>query len=106
MALRDDINIPILSVTGVISVLLLAVILIAVQGLFQFEMQREVASKYDAATVESLAALRSQARANLTGYRLVDAERKIVAIPIDEAMKQLVAAGGKLPELPPAPKTD
>ena len=87
MSERDDINVPVVFTTGLISALLLFVIVVGIQAWFYHELNRENREKVYGQRNEQLEALRDQQEANLTTYRWLDREQGRVAMPIEQAMK-------------------
>jgi len=99
-------NIPAwrIAVLGAASVLFLVVVILGVTAWYTFERDLEAQRKTDAAVNAPLLDLQSAQLLNLNNPRWVDRQKQIVAIPIDHAMKKLVAQG--LPQLPdPATST-
>jgi hypothetical protein len=59
--------------------------------------------------VKDLAKLQAEQRGRLGGYRWVDRDNGVIAIPIEEAMKRIVARGANayapIPAIAPAPQS-
>ena len=97
MAQREQANVPLLLTIGAVSGFLVIVLAMGIQAWFLREMQREVAQKWDNVPLQPVTDLRRQQETNISTYRWVDKDKKVVAIPIDEAMK-LVAQQNQKPQ--------
>ena len=85
-----DLNVPVLATLGVVSTILVFVIVVATQAWYEYEFNREYEMKV---TLRPNVELNEQVEtqlARLEGYRLVDPEKQIAAIPIEQAMTQTV----------------
>ena len=96
MAKRQEVNIAAILVIGAVAGFLVIVLIIGAQGWFLQEVHDETAAKWEDTPVSWLANLRAGQREKINSYRWVDRQKQTVAIPIDEAMKLLVANGEKL----------
>ncbi|HEY8668726.1 MAG TPA: hypothetical protein VIL86_18915 [Tepidisphaeraceae bacterium] len=101
MAKHQEVNIARILVIGAVAGFLLIVLVIGVQGWFLQEVHQETAAKWDDTPVRWLANLRAGQLEKINSYRWVDRQHQTVAIPIDEAMKLLLANGGRLPTTSP-----
>jgi hypothetical protein len=101
MAFKEDVNSPLILTIGAISGFLVIVCVIGLQAWFMSEEQRELDGKYATAVNYRLTELRSEQQAHLQGYRWIDPQNRVAAIPIDEAMKLLIENKGKLPSTQP-----
>jgi hypothetical protein len=101
MAFKEDVNSPLILTIGAISGLLVLVCVIGLQAWFMSEEQRELEDKYASAVNYGLKDLRTAQSAHLQGYRWLNAQKTVAAIPIDEAMKLLIENKGKLPTTQP-----
>ncbi|HVT89226.1 MAG TPA: hypothetical protein VHD56_10270 [Tepidisphaeraceae bacterium] len=91
MAYNQDENSSFIITVGAVSGFLVIVIAIGLQAWFMSEQQSELESLYDKSVNVDLQDLKDKQRANLTTYRWIDKEKGIAAMPIDQAMKLLVA---------------
>ena len=64
------------------------------QGYFAYTKRKEVEAKVVAVTPAELAKSRQDDAARLNGYRWIDQENGVVAIPIDDAMRLVVERAG------------
>ncbi len=81
----NDVNTTTLAVVAVVGALLLLVIVLFTQAYYNHFAQVELDQKYQ--TPEQLRELRARQRGQLNAYRWVDQSKKIVAIPIDQAIE-------------------
>ena len=95
MAQREQANVPLLLTIGAVSGFLVIVLAMGIQAWFLREMQREVAQKWDNTPLQPITDIRRAQEINLSTYRWVDRDKKVVAIPIDEAMKIVVQQNQK-----------
>lgn len=85
-----DMNIPVLATLGIVSTILVYVIVVATQAWFQYESNREYEVKVILRPNRQLNEQRTEQLSLLEGYRLVDEQKQIASIPIDEAMRETV----------------
>jgi hypothetical protein len=78
------------------------VVTIGLQAWFLYEERREMDAKAAHSINFELENLRADEQARLQGYRWVDRDRQIAAIPLAEAKKMLIANKGKLPATNPS----
>jgi hypothetical protein len=105
MAIEQQPNTSLLLTVGAVSGILLVVLIIGVQAWFLREVQREVRIKYEdnpQALPQPLTNLKLEQMAKINQSRWVDQSKGIVAIPIADAMKLIVANHGQLPSTQPA----
>ena len=95
MANRHEVKYARIMVIGAVSGFLVIVLVVGAQGWFLQEVHEATASKWEDTPVLWLTDLRAAQRERINTYRWVDRQKQIVAIPIDEAMKLLIATGGK-----------
>lgn len=95
MAIKQEVNTPLLLTVGVVSALLLLVIVFGTQAWFVREERDEIAAKWEVSKNVQLEELRTTQRANIqrTGP---------TTIPIDKAIQVLEQTGGKMPATQPA----
>src|SRR5690348_7069774 len=92
---KQEVNSPLIVVTGIISVLLLVVAAVGVEAWFRYEKQAEVEEKWAANPNTWLADIRNEERANLdSGYHW-NAKRTAATVPIEQAMRLIAQGQGK-----------
>jgi hypothetical protein len=104
MAIEQQPNTPLLITIGAVSGVLLLVLIIGVQAWFLGEVERETRMKYEddpKALPQPVTNLKIEQQTKINQYRWVDQPKGVVAIPIDEAMKLIVANHGQLPSTQP-----
>jgi len=108
MAFKQEVNVPMILTTGIISGILILVIVIGMQAWYTSEEQNEIAVKADEAAAAALDSqlpnktvaelLNGQKLALVAKPHWVDDKKKDrVAIPIEDAKTYLENNGGKLP---------
>jgi hypothetical protein len=85
-----DPKVGITLVVGALGVILTVVIILALQVLFYRTAQREFVTKVVEVGSEKLRNAESAQREMLEGYRWVDRENGVVALPIERAMELIV----------------
>jgi hypothetical protein len=101
MAIKQDVNAPLIVTIGIISGLLLLVIVFGLQAWFVREEQAEIAGKWAEAGKSPYVDLRAAQRATIEKGG-VDEQTKARTIPIEQAMQVIIQTGGKLPSTQPA----
>lgn len=91
-------------VAAVIGALAVIAIVIALEAFYVTAQEGERGRKVVAAVPEELIRVQAGQLEKLNGYRMVDAARGVVAVPIDRAVELTVRDQGRLPAaaLPPA----
>ena len=90
MANHDDINTAAVAVIGVVSVILTAaMVLLLIVLFYQFEAGQQQAEEFQQQPPE-ITSLTARQEAGLAEYRMIDPEKKTVAIPIRRAMDLVV----------------
>lgn len=97
MAQKEGINTPLVVTLGIISSILLVVIAFTVEGWFQYQEHAELAAKWQTMSDQTAAQRKAEQIQSISEYRWVDEKKGIVAIPIDQAMKDIAENGGKVP---------
>jgi hypothetical protein len=97
VAIKQDVNAPLLLTVGVVSALLLLVIVFGTQAWFVREERDEIAAKWEVSKNVQLEDLQARERANIN-------RNGPTTIPIDKAMQVIIQTGGKLPTTQPAKK--
>lgn len=108
MSLRDDINIPLIVVLGIITGLIVAVAIVGTKAGYNYVQQVDLARNYDYAAGKDLIHFGQQimdqqqaALAQPAAWSNVD--KSTVRIPIDRALTIMVESKGKTrPAAPPA----
>ena len=95
MAIKQEVNTPLLLTVGIVSALLLLVIVFGTQAWFVREERDEIADKWREAKNVQLDDLRSAQRAKIESAGGT-------MIPIETAMQEIVKSGGTLPATQPA----
>jgi len=98
----DKVNAPLIITTGAVSGLLVIVIVIGLQAWFLSEQQAESARKNENAVNYALADLQTRQIKQLSGNRVVDKDKQVVAIPIEQAMSIVARDNGRIPATQPA----
>jgi len=101
MAFEIDVNVPKVTLVGVVSVLLLALILLATHGYYLKLEHDEFASKHYNAGHPLQAQADKLAVDHLHKYKLVDGSPGTVQLPIDQAIKVMAATKGRPPTTQP-----
>jgi hypothetical protein len=83
---RSDLNVTGTALVGLVGGILIFVFIVAVQVLFYWTERAEVQRKVVAQVPEELSQLRAQQLTRINTWRLADEQRKLAAIPIDQAM--------------------
>lgn len=81
------------AVVGVVSAVVLVAAIVVLQAIYYRAQDKESLRKAVFAPPE-VQSVQAEQLGQLEGYRVVDPEREVVAIPIDRAMELLVAEGG------------
>lgn len=100
MAIRQEVNTPLILTIGIVSGILLLIVAFGVEGWFRYEQDREIAAKWEQAQ-NPYDSLRKEQLTRIGEYRIPSAT-SAAAIPIERAMKIVVETGGKLPSTQPA----
>jgi hypothetical protein len=95
VAIKQEVNTPLLLTVGVVSALLLLVIVFGTQAWFVREERDEIAAKWEIAKNVQLEDLRSSQRARIERSGGTN-------VPIEKAMQVLIQTGGKMPATQPA----
>ena len=97
MATRNDVNTPVIALVGFLSALLFFASIVFLQVVFYRVEASQRAADNSQPPLE-LANLVQNQQARLAEYRWVDQKKGVVGIPIDRAMKLVVADLSKSPE--------
>jgi hypothetical protein len=104
MAQREQANVALLLTIGIISGLLIIVLGIGLEAWYLSEVQEAVQAKWDGVKTEPVADRRTAQWNNITTLHWVDKDKKVVAIPIEDAMKIVAADNGNIPSTNPTTK--
>lgn len=97
MAYKEDINATLIITVGLVSGLVLVTLAVGVQAWFLYEQETEVNAKWAASVDHKSKAIQDEQFANLHGgVRWIDKDKKIAAMPIEQAMDMVVKSNGKL----------
>ncbi len=86
MASHDDINTPMVAVVGFLGAIIVFAVIVLLIVVYYNAEGRQRAEKELAVPPAEIRRLVAQQEGQLADYRLLDAEKKIVAIPISRAM--------------------
>src|SRR5687767_14665800 len=100
MAIKQDVNAPLIVTVGIVSGILLLVIVFGLQAWFVREETAEITEKWNNARYTQLEDLRSEQRARIVREG-VDDQTKARTISIQKAMQVIAQTGGKLPSTQP-----
>jgi hypothetical protein len=92
-----DPNTPLTVVVGLVGAILLFVAIVFLQAIFRHAEDAELARKVTSAPAAELESLRAEQLGRLNGYRVVDPQKGVVAIPIDRAMELVARESGSAP---------
>ncbi len=92
---RDAPDVAKIAIIGIVGALILFVIIVGLQALFYDMETKEAARKQVESPPMTVSQLRAQHEEQLTTYRWIDQKAGVVAIPIDRAMKLVVAESSK-----------
>jgi hypothetical protein len=102
MAMKDAVNIPVIVTISIIGSLMVMVLVVGVQAWFLWEVNREVAVKWENTKQEPYTSLRKAQLEEISSYRWVEPDAKMVAMPVQAGMERLIASGGKMPTSKPS----
>lgn len=95
MAKYDDLDMSMITVTGIVSSILTFIIVVAVQVLYTDYYQTEFQRKEIDTPIATSNAIIANQKENLTKYAWLDEDKTKVALPIDQAMQMTLAAYSK-----------
>lgn len=90
MASHEDINTPMVAVVGFLGAIVVFAVIVMLIVVYYNEEGRQRAEKDLSVPPAEIRRLVAQQEGQLADYRLLDSEKKIVAIPISRAMKLVV----------------
>lgn len=102
MAMKQGMNVPMILTVGISSVLLLVSSIIAMEAWFHVVEDQTIAEGYATAPILPLDDIRAKQDSHLQTYAIVDKDKDIYAITIDDAIKVLAKSGGVMPSTQPA----
>lgn len=92
---KQEVNSPLIVVTGIISVLLLIVTAAGLEAWFRYEEQAELDTKWATNQNTWLADIHKEELANLDGGYHWNAKRTAATVPIEQAMRLVAQNQGK-----------
>jgi len=98
MAMKQEVNVPLIAAVGAVSVILLVVIVIGTSAWYLSYDQEVTAENYDTYPDLTIKAVQDAqlTRINAPAH-WVDAQHTVAAIPIDQAMQVVIDSQGKVP---------
>jgi hypothetical protein len=98
MAMKQEVNVPLIAAIGTVSVILLVTTVIGASAWY-FAVDQDVnAQNFDLYPDQTVIRVQDGQRARINSpAHWVDATHTVVAIPIDEAMQVVIATQGKVP---------
>jgi len=103
MAIKQDVNAPLIVTIGVVSGLLLLVIVFGLQAWFVREEEAEIDEKWKLASYAQLVDLRASQRERIQRDGTVkEGDANVRMLPIDKAMQIIIQRNGKLPSTQPS----
>lgn len=104
MAMKNDVDVPLVITIGAVSVILLVVIIIGTQAWFMSEEREERAALWEEAPNVAVINLLNRQRERINSYRWEDRQKQTVAIPVSEAMRIMAEKHGDVQVCPPTAK--
>jgi hypothetical protein len=101
VAIKQDVNVPLVVTIGIISGVFLLVLVIGTQAWYQSEEIDESAVKSDMYPHQELIDLKTTETGLINQYRWMDKAHDVVAIPIDKAMDIVIQTNGNPPATQP-----
>jgi hypothetical protein len=101
MAIKQEVNAPLILTTGIVSALLLLVAVFGVQAWFFGAEQAELEDKWKKAPYVQVQDLKAQQDAQIHSAGFNRTDNKQRTITINQAMQVIVQTGGKLPTTQP-----
>jgi len=86
----EDVNTPMIALVGILGAILLFVVTIGIEAWIRSHQEEENYRKVISPPNEELSQLQAKQLESINGYRMVDTQKNIVAIPIDRAMELVV----------------
>jgi hypothetical protein len=99
---KQEVNIPMVLATGLVSVVLLGVLILGTQAWFESEEDAENAAKSLNATKTDVQVLREKQTDSLNQLAWTDSNKTAAVIPISRAMDIMVETNGNLPTTQPS----
>ncbi len=94
MAMKQEVNVPLVLTIGAVSALLLLVSVIGIEAWFVAEESSELDVKWNDFPNVELVELRTTQQANISSYHWTDMGKSAVVVPVEEAFSQVIAAQG------------
>jgi hypothetical protein len=102
VAFKQEINTPLIVTIGVVSGFLLITAVIGVQAWYLSEEQAEIDAKVDSSPVQVLVDAKETQAHLASDAHWSDKSRKVLEIPLTQAMDLVVNNNGRLPTTQPA----
>lgn len=102
MAIKQDVNAPLIVTIGVVSATLLLIAIFGVQAWFFHEEETTLSEKWESAPNVALIDMKADQHKQIETSGTNRTEPKAHTIPIEVAMQKIVDLGGKLPSTQPA----
>ena len=108
MSLRDDINIPVITVLGITTGLIVAVAIVGTEAGYNYVTQVDLARNYESAEKRGILhygenIFRAQAQALSRDVAWSDTNKTLVSLPLDQPKQKMIDSKGKArPAQPPA----
>jgi hypothetical protein len=96
MAMKNEVNIGLIITIGAASALLLLIVLVGAQAGFLYAENGELLRKWDMSKNEALKTARDDQTAHISHKAVVDADKGIYAIPINQAMEIVAQQKGNV----------
>ena len=91
---RDKMDIPVIVTVALVTVILVVLSVVTTEAYFRFEQEKINWVRVIEAPNDDLDQLNTQELTQIQQYRWVDREKKLVAIPIEDAMKAYAQQAG------------
>jgi hypothetical protein len=98
----EDVDAQLIITIGAISGFLTIVATIGLQAWYSSEELAELEQKSARAVNRPLVELVTKQKENISSYRWIDEQKRVAAIPVEQAMAILIESNGKLPATQPA----
>jgi hypothetical protein len=103
MAIKQDVNAPLILTIGVVSGLLLLVVIFGLQAWFVREERAEIAEKWEVSPNTYAQDLRAAQRARIHREGPVkEGDAQVRMVPVETAMQVIAQRNGKLPSTQPS----
>jgi hypothetical protein len=83
---QEDLNTSMIAIAGVIGAVIIFLMIVALQAWYYNVETAEMYRKVVAPAADELSSVTAEQQGQLNSYRMIDSQKRIVAIPIDRAM--------------------